>query len=301
MTKKYDPALAQAASGLRRTALALVLAAASTAASANPPDTRGNDGFLALGDSVVFGYITADGYAYGNPQNLLGYPAYVGAALRFSVANASCPGETTSGFLSSTGPDNGCFPYRAHFPLHVNYPTTQLDYAVSYLQTHKHTRLVTIELGANDAFLLQKACLGDTTCIQNGFSTLAATIYTNMSTILQNLRSTGYRGVLMVVNYYSTDYTDPVQTGFTAGINQTLAAAAAANGAVVADAFTAFQNAAALAGGSTCMAGLLNGDPANANPTHYPWTCDVHPSQSGQQLLAKTVAQTYASASHSHH
>lgn len=295
MTKRYVPALAQAAGGLRRMALALVLAAAATAASANPPAARGNDGYLALGDSVVFGFIAADGYAYGNAMNFLGYPAYDGAKLRFSVANASCPGETTSGFISSTGPDNGCRPYRANFPLHVDYPTTQLDYAVSYLQSHKQTRLVTIGLGANDAFLLQKACNYDLACIQTGIQPLLGTIYSNMSTILQNLRSTGYRGVLMVVNYYSLDYTDPVQTGFTSAINQTLAAAAAANGAVVADAFTAFQNVASLAGGKTCMVGLLNADPANQ------WTCDVHPSQSGQQLLAKTVAQTYASASHSHH
>jgi lysophospholipase L1-like esterase len=295
MTKKYAPAFARVAGGLRRIALAIVLAGAATAASANPPAVRGNDGFLALGDSVVFGYITADGYAYGNAMNFIGYPAYVGAGLRFSVANASCPGETTEGFISSSGADNGCRPYRSYFPLHVAYPATQLEYAISYLQGHKQTRLVTIGLGANDAFLLQKACNYDLACIQAGVQPLLATIYSNMSTILQNLRATGYRGVLMVVNYYSLDYTDQVQTGFTAAINQTLAAAAAANGAVVADAFTAFQGVAALAGGATCKVGLLNANPLDQ------YTCDVHPSQSGQQLLAKTVAATYWSVSHSHH
>jgi lysophospholipase L1-like esterase len=294
MTTRYAPVLMQVAGGLRRIALALVLVGAATTASANPPAARGNDGFLALGDSVVFGYITADGYAYGNAMNFLGYPAYVGAGLRFSVANASCPGETTQGFISAAGADNGCRPYRAHFPLHVGYQATQLDYAISYLQSHKQTRLVTIGLGANDAFLLQQACNYDLACIQAGVQPLLGTIYSNMSTILQNLRATGYRGVLMVVNYYSTDYSDPVQTGFTVAVNQTLAAAAAANGAVVADAFTAFQGVAALAGGATCKVGLLNADPSNQ------YTCDVHPSQSGQQLLAKTVAATYESASHSH-
>jgi hypothetical protein len=212
MNKRHFPALAQAAGGLRRIALALALAGAATAASANPPAARGNDGFLALGDSVVFGYITAAGYAYGNPMNFLGYPAYVGTDLRFSVANALCPGETTAGFISSTGADNGCRPYRANFPLHVSYSATQsdtqLNYAMSYLQSHKQTRLVTIGLGANDSFLLQAACNGDPKCIQAGLPALLGTIYTNMSTILQNLRSTGYRGVLMVVNYYSLDYAD---------------------------------------------------------------------------------------------
>jgi len=294
MINGNSSALARAASGMRRAALALVLVTAATAASANPPAARGNDGYLALGDSVVFGYITAAGYAWGNAMNFLGYPAYLGVGLRFSVANASCPGETTSGFISMSGPDNGCRPYRANFPLHVNYPTTQLEYAVSYLKSHKQTRLVSIGLGANDAFLLQSACGGEIACIQAGIPALLGTIYGNMSTILQNLRATGYRGPILVANYYSTDYSDPVQTGFTVAINQALANAAASNGAVIADVFTAFQDATVLAGGKTCVAGLLNASPANQ------WTCDVHPSLSGQQLLANTVAQTYSSVSRSH-
>lgn len=301
MNERNSSALARAASGMRRAALALVLVTAATAASANPPAARGNDGYLALGDSVVFGFITADGYAWGNAKNFLGYPVYVGAGLRFDVADASCPGETTSGFIDPNGPDNGCRDYRAAFPLHVNYPTTQLEYAVGYLKSHKHTRLVTIGLGANDGFLLQKACNYQIPCIQQGIQPLLGTIYANMSTILQNLRATGYRGVIIVANYYSFDYSDPVQTGFTVALNQTLAGAAATNGAVVADVFTAFKSATLSVGGKTCMAGLLNTDPANATqPNPQLWTCDVHPSLSGQQLLAKTVALTYSSVSRSH-
>lgn len=292
MITNYASTFVRAAGGLRRIALALCLIGAAASASANPPYQRGNDSFLALGDSVVFGYITADGYAYGNANNFIGYPAYLGLGLRFDVANASCPGETTGGFMDATAPDNGCRPYRANFPLHVNYSSTQLDYAMNYLQTHKHTRLVTIGLGANDAFLLQSSCGGDLACIQSGLPTLLGSIYANMNTIMANLRSTGYRGVLMVVNYYSLDYSDPVQTGFTNAINQSLAAAAAANGAVVADVFSAFQQVAALGGGKTCVVGLLNANPADQ------WTCDVHPSQSGQQLLAKTIASTYSRKRH---
>jgi lysophospholipase L1-like esterase len=292
MNLNIASSFARAAGGLRHVGLALVLATAATTALADPPYERGKDSYLALGDSVVFGYITADGYAHGNANNFIGYPAYLGLGLRFDVANASCPGETTSGFMNATAPDNGCRPYRANFPLHVNYASTQLDYAMNYLQTHKQTRLVTIGLGANDAFLLQSACNGDMACIQSGLPTLLGSIYANMNTILANLRSTGYRGVLMVVNYYSLDYSDPVQTGFTNAINQYLAAAATANGAVVADVFTAFQQVAALGGGKTCVVGLLNASPADQ------WTCDVHPSQSGQQLLAKTIASTYSRKRH---
>ena len=270
-----------------RAALALLITGASALTWAGQAEGRGT--MLSLGDSVVFGYITQDGFAYVNADNFLGYPEIVGNALRLESANASCPGETTSGFLSLTGADNGCRPFRANFPLHEDYTSTQLNFALSYLGAHKHTRLVTLSLGANDGFLLQAACRGDPACIQANLPAALAAVFANLNTILSNLRATGFKGVLMVVNYYSLDYNDPGQTGLTMALNQTLAAAAAANRAVVADAFTAFRNVATnpFAAGNTCKAGLLNGSPQNA------LACDVHPSLTGQRLLAKTVEATY--------
>lgn len=288
-TKQSMPRTAALKYTLRGLVAALAVAG-SAAVTAGPAPTPGNKALLTLGDSVVFGYITQGGYTYVNPANFVGYPEYLGRELRLETANASCPGETTAGFISSTGADNGCRPYRANFPLHLNYSSTQLAYATSFLAANKQTRLVTISLGANDAFLLQSACNGDLACIQAGLPALLNTIYANMNTILGNLKATGFKGTLMVVNYYSLDYADPVQTGFTAAINQTLAAAAAANRAVVADVFSAFQAATAPVGGKTCVAGLLNASPQNQ------FVCDVHPSQTGQQLLARTVNAAFAAA-----
>jgi len=286
--------LSQAAIKASAAALAMVLAQAATSASAAPPDAPGNASYLALGDSIPFGLIAADGFAYVNPRNFVGYPDYVGGDLRLHTANAACPGETSSSFISPTGADNGCRAFRASFPLHVGYTSTQLDFATNYLATHKQTRLVTITLGANDGLLLQQSCNFDPACIQAGLPQAVATLTANMNTILGRLRATGFRGVLMVVNYYSLDYTDPSQTGLTLLLDQTLAAVAAANGAVVADAFTAFLAAAStpFAGGKTCRAGLLNVNPSD--PTQM--TCDDHPTQSGHELLADTVETTYAAA-----
>ena len=288
----------QLAINLRATALALVIAGAATLTSAAPPAAPGNSAYLALGDSVAFGYIAADGYAYVNPNNFVGYPDYVGGDLRLDTANAACPGETSSSFISSTGADNGCRGFRANFPLHVSYASTQLDFATNFLATHKQTRLVTITLGANDGLLLENFCHGDPACIQAGLPLALATLASNMNTILRSLRASGFRGVLMVVNYYSTNYTDPGQTALIMLLNQTLAAVAGANGAVVADAFTAFRAAAStsFAAGKTCKAGLLNVNPLDATQT----SCDDHPSQSGQQLLADTVEATYQAASPGH-
>ena len=281
--------------GMKRIA-AMVVGGISTLAlivSGSAPAVANDDqSYLALGDSVVFGYITKAGFEYANPHNFVGYPDYVSQALRFSTTNASCPGEATGGFISATGADNGCRPFRANFPLHVPYTGTQLQFATTFLAAHRNTRLVSIGLGANDAFILETACGGDPTCIANGLPQVLATISANMRTILNAIRATHFHGVLMIVNYYSLDYSDPAATGLTQLLNKAITASARADHAVVADAFDAFKSAAStpFAGGNTCRAGLLNASPPNQ------FLCDVHPSQSGQQLLAHTVENTYAAA-----
>jgi lysophospholipase L1-like esterase len=273
--------------------VAVVMAGPATAAWAEDNrEASKHRPYLALGDSVVFGFITQAGFEYGNPDNFVGYPDYVARSLRLAPTDASCPGEATGGFLSPTGADNGCRRFRQVAPLHVAYGATQLLFAEGFLDAHPHTRLVTIGLGANDVFLLQHQCANNPQCISAGLPDTLATIARNMETILFALRTTGFRGVLMVVNYYSLDYSDLAATGGTQLLNQAITAFAQANGAVVADVFTAFQAAAstAFAGGQTCKAGLLNASPQNQ------FLCDVHPSQSGQKLIGQTIADTFRAA-----
>jgi lysophospholipase L1-like esterase len=256
---------------------------ASDGASARP--------YLALGDSVSFGFITNAGFEYVNPENFVGFPDYVGQALKFSTNNAACPGETSGSFLSSAAPDDGCRFYRSQVPLHVSYSSTQVDFAVAFLKAHPNTRLVSVGVGANDVLLLQKQCAGDPTCIALGLPQVLAAVETNLATILGDLRATGFKGIIVVVNYYSVDYSDANQTAITAALNQVLATAASTQTAtVVADVFTAFQTVAASTGGHTCNVGLLNASPQDQ------FTCDIHPSQSGQKLIARIVEQTFGAA-----
>ena len=250
---------------------------------------------LALGDSVAFGFITQAGNEYVNASNFIGSPQYLAGMLDLDVANAGCPGEATSSFLSSTGADHGCRAFRAAFPLHVAYSSTQLAFATSFLTRHRNVRLVTLGIGANDLFILQDACAANPNpqlCIDAGLPAALATIASNMATILAELRATGFGGVIVIVNYYSLDYSDPAQTGLSELLNQAITAPAKAYGAVVADVFTAFQKVVAnpVVGGKTCNAGLLNVDPQNQA------LCDVHPSQSGQHLIAETIKQAYRAA-----
>ena len=267
--------------------LCLVCMSASSLFGQTTPRT-----YLALGDSVVFGFIANAGNAYGNPENFIGYPDYVGQTLNMRDFDAGCPGETSGSFLSVSAPDDGCRAFKFLAPLHLNYSSTQAQYARAFLKNRPETRLVTLMLGANDLFLLQQNCANDPTCIAAGLPGVLNAVGTNVATILGQIRSSGYKGIIVVVNYYSTDYSDVFFTQITQQLNQTLAAAAQAGGAVVADVFTAFQIVASnpLAPGKTCNAGLLN---ASAQDQ---FTCDVHPSQSGQKLIAKTVVAAFRAA-----
>jgi lysophospholipase L1-like esterase len=271
--------------------LVLMTCFGSSVAAEEGEDARA----LALGDSVVFGFITQAGNEYVNASNFIGSPEYVAGMLDLDVTNAGCPGEATTSFLSPTGADHGCRAFRAAFPLHVAYNSTQLAFATSFLSHHRHVRLVTIGIGANDLFILEDACAASPNpqlCIEAGLPAFSATLGSNIATILADLRATGFGGVIVIVNYYSLDYSDPTGTGLTQLLNQAITAPAKAYGAVVADVFTAFQKVAAnpVVGGKTCNAGLLNVDPQNQA------LCDVHPSQSGQRLIAKTIARAYNAA-----
>jgi len=253
-------------------------------------DSAAGRPYIALGDSVTFGFITNAGFEYVNPQNFIGFPDYVGQPLKMHTNNAACPGEPSGSFLSSTALDDGCRFYRSQAPLHVSYASTQLDFAVSFLKSHPETRLVSIGLGANDVLVLRTQCADDPTCIALGLPQVLAAVETNLATILGDLRAAGFNGITVVVNYYSVDYSDVNETAITAALNQTLAAASMQANTVVADVFTAFQAIAGPAGGHTCNVGLLNASPQNQ------FVCDIHPSQSGQKLIARTVEQTYLAA-----
>jgi lysophospholipase L1-like esterase len=267
-----------------------LFAAVCAAGSALADEHHGR--ILALGDSVVFGYITQAGYAYVNARNFVGYPDYLAGALEQDAVNASCPGETTGSFLSSSAPDNGCRQFRKAAPLHVPYAGTQLEFATAYLKKHHDVRLVTIGLGANDGFLFLAGCSATPNpqqCIAAGLPGALHAVGLNMATILGKLRATGYWGPIIIANYYSTDYSDAAGTGLTAALNNAIGAAATTYSAAVADVFTAFKSIASspLVGGKTCHAGLLNVNPQNQAD------CDIHPSQSGQQLIAHTIEETY--------
>lgn len=263
--------------------LVVALLAGPTLRTALAASNRPQD-YLALGDSVAFGYSPL---AFpDNADNFIGYPTPVDTALKENLTNAGCPGETSSHFISLSGSDNGCQGYRDTFPLHVSYsPTiTQLEFADSYLQSHPDTLDVTIDIGANDLFVLQRDCLGSFTCIQAGMPAMLATLSANLDTIYSHIRNVdGYHHQIVALTYYSLNYSDLVSTAVISQVNQVVAARTLAWGGIVADGFGAFRAASAAYGGDTCAAGL------RIVTNSSPLTCDIHPSPAGRDLLAQAI------------
>ena len=261
--------------------LATTLLAGPAVRSALAASSRPQE-YLALGNSVAFGFNPL--LDRSNADHFIGYPTPVAAALKENLTNASCPGETSSHFISLTGSDHGCGAYRANFPLHVTYDTAQLDFADAFLTSHPMTLVVSIDIGANDLFVLLDGCGGNAGCIQAGLPGMLATLSANLDTIYGHIRNLdGYHHQLVALTYYSLNYSDPTGTFLISQVNQVVAARTLAWGGIVADGFGAFAAASTAFGGDTCAAGL------RIVVVSSPLTCDIHPSPAGRDLLAQAI------------
>ena len=311
-TRMRRSALAAACAGVTLISVAGLTGAIGAAATplsthhvvakkAGQPKVVAGTRYLALGDSVPFGFresnaIPTNKNNYSKPKTFVGYPEDVAKNLGLKVANLACPGETTSSLINPKKPSNGCENsfngtkqvkggYATLNPLHVKYKDTtkkngQLATAVKFLKAHKNVRLVSLMIGANDGFL----------CLEHGAScnlgAAVATISKNATHIFKTIRTKGhYKGQIVLVNYYSTDYSDAAATGQSKLLNSALLAAAKPFNVEVANSFGAFRKASLQAHGKTCTAQLLT------QLKTTPASCGVHPSVSGQALLAQAVEQ----------
>jgi lysophospholipase L1-like esterase len=261
----------------------------ASAGSVTGPAANGT--YLALGDSVAFGFVPPQAVPppnYRSAHSFVGYPEDVAQALRVRVWNASCPGETTASMLVAGALSNGCenslassTGYRSLYPLHVQYQGTQMQYALKYLAVHRHIQLVTIDIGANDVFLCQQTTTDHCTSAAE-LKAVLQEIAANLTAIYTQIRDVAhYQGLLVALTYYALDYSNPVDVAGTQLLDSVIASVTKAFGGKVADGFAAFQGPSAAFGGSPCAAGLLIKLPDG--------TCNIHPSPAGHLLLAKAI------------
>jgi len=228
--------------------------------------------YLALGDSLAFGYQPDlnfdDGYVNDFTVDLKAHGAS-------SNANLGCPGETSVTFLNGKCP----VPVLRKYP----YLGSQLNAAVSYL--HRHAGLVspvTLDIGAND--VLPDISTSDCSVNTSKFATDLAILDTNLTqTILPALRqgltvNGQSTGDILIMNYYNP-YQNicPTTLPYVELLNQHLANDASGYGQIV-NVFDAF------------------GGPAQPNVCSYTWMCsifkDIHPKDKGYSVIASAFEST---------
>lgn len=246
----------------------------------------GGSRYLALGDSVTFGYQepqVVPAPTYHNASSFLGYPEQLGAELHLRVTNAACPGETSASLINTVAQSNGCEnSYRKSYPLHVRYRGAQLAYGISFLRSHREVRLLSLMIGANDLLLCQKTT-GDGCASRAEQSAVFTKLARNVHRILSAVRNQAhYRGQLAIVNYYSLNYASALLSDESLGLNKALDGAAKPFHVVIADGYGELKAAARRSAGNTCTAGLLT-------QLGKPGTCGVHPTYAGQTLLAQAL------------
>jgi lysophospholipase L1-like esterase len=139
----------------------------------NPPKRY----YLALGDSIAFGYQAWRARA-GLPPSAFntGYVDVFADRLRriqplLTVVNYGCPGETTTTFLAG-----GCPWTSVGFPLHDVFSGSQLGAAVAFLRAHPGVvSPITLTLWGNDVREFVGSC-PDPACVANGAAGAVAEI-----------------------------------------------------------------------------------------------------------------------------
>jgi lysophospholipase L1-like esterase len=241
--------------------------------------------YLALGDSVTFGYqeptvVPAPNYL--DATSFIGYPEQLGSELHLRVVNAACPGETSASLINASAQSLGCEnAYRRAYPLHVRYTGAQLAYAISFLRRHRQVKLVSLMIGANDAFICQ-ATTSDHCASPTEQRAVFDQVTHNVHRILSAIRNQAhYHGQLAIINYYSTNYSSASLSHGSLGLNQAMDGAAKPFDVEIADGYGDWRSASRHSAANPCAAGLLTQVGAGQ--------CGVHPSYAGQALLAQAL------------
>jgi lysophospholipase L1-like esterase len=266
----------------KRLAVLVVAIVASGVGATSAQATEGRDrahGYIALGDSVAFGFspLLTDPWV---PEQFVGYPEIIGRRTGWPVTNLACPGQTAQALVSLTAVDNGCFDARAQASqagfslLHTDYPGTQLAAVLSAVRSSTQPSLISVQGGGNEVVICELSGVPDPQQCMNEYMPRVAA---SLRRVVTQLRGAGYRGRIVLVSYYLVPGLEaPLRR-----LNETIARTASAEDVAFADASARFDAYARNHGGDLCTAQLLIALPDGS--------CDLHPTRTGQELLADSV------------
>lgn len=254
-----------------------------------PPPKQGEATYLALGDSLAFGYTDAlfealspeedaSGFDFGYVDDFASYlrPSYT----QLTVVNDSCPGETTESFVE------GPCAYGQSHPLHHPYGGSQLSDALAYIHAHPgEVTLITIDIGANDAnFTFERKCKFNGLCMFEHMSEVLGEIDANLNHILGSLREAApLATIVMVGNYNPYGSTVEDSNLFTGYLNDVYEEAAKEVGALFANPYPVFNPGGAREGTTICELTYMC--------SHTP--PDIHATELGYEAIAEVIETAY--------
>jgi hypothetical protein len=146
---------------------------------------------------------------------------------------------------------------------------------------------VTITIGGDDLLALEGTC-NPAQLLECVGDYISNTFTTNLKDIYAAIRSTGYEGPIVAVNYFSPDYTNINETQAVSALNSAILSVTELFGGRVADTFSAFKLASG-AEGLPCANGVgLAFVSFSLSGSGSPG-CDVHPTALGQLVIAQLV------------
>lgn len=241
--------------------VALITAGAAVARAAPGPDLTGPRAiYLALGDSLAFGYQPNLDLTHGYADLLFPWLQPFGTR---QVVNLACPGETTATMLAG-----GC---RASFLRKTRYGGSQLEQAQAVIRANRgRVSPVTLTIGANDVLSdLGPGCAERVEAFTAHLEQMAANLDQIVRTLAEALDG---KGDLFVTTYYNPfEQLCPNTERHLHELNDRIAAVARRHGAhvvTVADAFS----------GRVC---------------DLTWMCsryrDIHATTAGYQVIAERI------------
>jgi lysophospholipase L1-like esterase len=260
----------------------LLVSSGATSVAADPPPTfhPPKHYYLALGDSLAFGFQFATfnqnfptepptAFSTGYADNFV--KMLQGLRPESQLMNFGCPGESTVTFIQ------GSCPYTEKgFLLHNNYAGSQLSVAVTFLQDHPgQVSPITLNLGDNDLNALIAQCGADVSCYHQLGPTVLAQIAANLNQILTTLSMAAPESEIILMTSYNVNFLlDPRLLQLTEALNGVITNAAATERARVADVFTPFNTGPQPT--TICRLTLF------CTPLE-----DSHPSDAGYQMIAQ--------------